>query len=230
MQYEYFYGAQAEQFSFYRIPKALFTEPNFRELSTDAKVLYGILLDRMSLSLKNQWLDKKLIFSIELDGKTYDKREDAGKALLGLVGAAVRATKPVPVGHYAGFEITVEYKPLEKVFHAHLVGEATHTTELGNDAAGNMIRFQNVVSALPQDLNRLHGSLEQLTKQLTNAEEELKQPFLQEQELSDKSARLAELDALLNVGNDAPIIEGEAEELEEEPEDALIQSDDELER
>lgn len=174
--------------------------------------------------------DKKLIFSIELDGKTYDKREDAGKALLGLIGAAVRATKPVPVGHYAGFEITVEYKPLEKVFHAHLVGEATHTTELGNDAAGNMIRFQNVVSALPQDLNRLHGSLEQLTKQLTNAEEELKQPFLQEQELSDKSARLAELDALLNVGNDAPIIEGEAEELEEEPEDALIQSDDELER
>ena len=174
--------------------------------------------------------DKKLSFSIELDGKTYDKREDAGKTLLGLVGAAVRATKPVPVGHYAGFEITVEYKPLEKVFHAHLVGEATHTTELGNDAAGNMIRFQNVVSALPQDLNRLHGSLEQLTKQLTNAEEELKQPFLQEQELSDKSARLAELDALLNVGNDAPIIEGEAEELEEEPEDALIQSDDELER
>ena len=64
----------------------------------------------------------------------------------------------------------------------------------------------------------------------TNAEEELKQPFLQEQELSDKSARLAELDALLNVGNDAPIIEGEAEELEAEPEDALIQSDDELER
>ena len=69
MQYEYFYGAQAEQFSFYRIPKALFTEPNFRELSTDAKVLYGILLDRMSLSLKNQWLDAKnkvyIIFTVD---------------------------------------------------------------------------------------------------------------------------------------------------------------------
>ena len=69
MQYEYFYGAQAEQFSFYRIPKALFTEPNFRELSTDAKVLYGILLDRMSLSLKNQWLDAQnkvyMIFTVE---------------------------------------------------------------------------------------------------------------------------------------------------------------------
>lgn len=69
MQYEYFYGAQAEQFSFYRIPKALFTEPNFRALSTDAKVLYGILLDRMSLSLKNQWLDAQnkvyIIFTVE---------------------------------------------------------------------------------------------------------------------------------------------------------------------
>ena len=69
MQYEYFYGAQAEQFSFYRIPKALFTEPNFRELSTDAKVLYGILLDRMSLSLKNLWLDAQhkvyIIFTVE---------------------------------------------------------------------------------------------------------------------------------------------------------------------
>ncbi len=69
MQYEYFYGAQAEQFSFYRIPKALFTKPNFRELSTDAKVLYGILLDRMSLSLKNQWLDAQnkvyIIFTVE---------------------------------------------------------------------------------------------------------------------------------------------------------------------
>ena len=69
MQYEYFYGAQAEQFSFYRIPKALFTVPNFRELSTDAKVLYGILLDRMSLSLKNQWLDAQnkvyIIFTVD---------------------------------------------------------------------------------------------------------------------------------------------------------------------
>ena len=69
MQYEYFYGAQAEQFSFYRIPKALFTEPNFRELSTDAKVLYGILLHLFSLSLKIHWLDAQnmvhIIFTVE---------------------------------------------------------------------------------------------------------------------------------------------------------------------
>ena len=59
MQYDYFYGAQAEQFSFCRISQALFTDAQFKDLSTDAKVLYGILLDRMSLSLKNYWLDEQ---------------------------------------------------------------------------------------------------------------------------------------------------------------------------
>ena len=54
---DYFYGSQAEQFSFYRIPKALFTDERFRSISAEAKVLYGILLDRMSLSQKNGWLD-----------------------------------------------------------------------------------------------------------------------------------------------------------------------------
>ena len=54
---DYFYGGQAEQFSFYRIPKALFTDERFRSISAEAKVLYGILLDRMSLSQRNGWLD-----------------------------------------------------------------------------------------------------------------------------------------------------------------------------
>ena len=66
---DYFYGQTGELFSFYRIPKALFQEPRFQSLSTDAKILYGILLDRMSLSVKNGWLDEQnrvfIIFTIE---------------------------------------------------------------------------------------------------------------------------------------------------------------------
>ena len=66
---DYFYGQAGELFSFYRIPKALFQEPRFQSLSTDAKTLYGILLDRMSLSAKNGWLDEQgrvfIIFTIE---------------------------------------------------------------------------------------------------------------------------------------------------------------------
>ena len=65
----YFYGPQAEQFAFYRIPKALFTDSTFRGISTDAKVLYGLLLDWMSLSVKNGWKDEEgrvyIIFTVE---------------------------------------------------------------------------------------------------------------------------------------------------------------------
>lgn len=55
----YFYGQESEQFSFYRIPKALFSNPVFDDLSTDAKLLYGLLLDRMGLSMKNHWMDEQ---------------------------------------------------------------------------------------------------------------------------------------------------------------------------
>ena len=57
--FEYFYGQQAESYSFYRIPKVMFTEERFKGLSCEAKVLYGLMLDRMSLSTKNEWLDEE---------------------------------------------------------------------------------------------------------------------------------------------------------------------------
>ncbi len=67
--YDYFYGAESDQFSFYRIPKVLFTDERFKGLSAEAKVLYGLLLDRMSLSAKNGWLDKDgrvfIVFTVE---------------------------------------------------------------------------------------------------------------------------------------------------------------------
>lgn len=69
MTYDYFYGQQAEMFAFYRVPKVLFTEDCFWNVSTDAKLLYGILLDRMNLSARNGWLDEGgrvyIIFTIE---------------------------------------------------------------------------------------------------------------------------------------------------------------------
>lgn len=81
MTLDYFYGQAGELFSFYRIPKALFQEPRFQNLSTDAKTLYGILLDRMSLSAKNGWLDEQgrvfIIFTIQevRDATMYDELE-----------------------------------------------------------------------------------------------------------------------------------------------------------
>ena len=69
MAYDYFYGDSAEQFSFYRIPKVLFTESRFSAIAVEAKVLYGLLLDRMSLSLRHGWLDEQgrvyIVFTVE---------------------------------------------------------------------------------------------------------------------------------------------------------------------
>ena len=69
MTLDYYYGDQAEQFSFYRIPKVLFTDKRFKDLSAEAKILYGLLLDRMSLSAKNGWLDQEgrvyIVYTVE---------------------------------------------------------------------------------------------------------------------------------------------------------------------
>ena len=69
IQFDYFTGMEAEQYSFYRVPKVLFTEPCFKTLSCEAKILYGLMLDRMSLSIKNRWLDSEdrvyIIFTVE---------------------------------------------------------------------------------------------------------------------------------------------------------------------
>ena len=65
----YFYGKEADQYSFYKIPKLLFTDDHYKSISVESKVLYGLMLDRMSLSLKNQWLDGEgrayIYFSLE---------------------------------------------------------------------------------------------------------------------------------------------------------------------
>lgn len=69
MEFYYYYGSQAEQFSFYRLPKSLIKDKQFKRVSSDAKILYGIMLDRMSLSIKNRWVDGDnrvyIIFTLE---------------------------------------------------------------------------------------------------------------------------------------------------------------------
>ena len=86
MTLDYFYGQAGELFSFFRIPKALFQERRFQDLSTDAKTLYGILLDRMSLSVKNEWFDKKgrvfIIFTIEDVKRTFRCADNKATRLL----------------------------------------------------------------------------------------------------------------------------------------------------
>lgn len=87
----YFYGCEAEQFAFYRIPKLLMSDERFRGVSTDAKLLYGLMLDRMGLSIENGWLDEKgdvyIYYTVEETMKVLNcKSEKATKVLAELDG------------------------------------------------------------------------------------------------------------------------------------------------
>ena len=86
LSFDYYYGQESEQFIFYRIPKLLFTDDRFSELSLEAKVLYGIMLDRMGLSIKNKWFDEQkrvyIVFTIDKIMNLLHCREQKANKLL----------------------------------------------------------------------------------------------------------------------------------------------------
>lgn len=161
------------------------------------------------IAQRNTRLDEtgKEIFSIVLAGKVYDKRDEAGRALLGLLGEAMNKEKPVAVGTYRGFEVQISYLPLNQEFHAKLVCAGTHDTVLGSDAAGNTMRLSNLLNSLEEKISGYRQSQHEVERQIENARVELAKPFAQENELGEKSKRLAELDALLNVNNNEMVPE-----------------------
>ena len=144
--------------------------------------------------------------------RTYDKREDAGKALLGLIGVAMDSDQPVKLGRYKGFDLMVSYHSFGKEFHAQLKGVGVYDTLLGADAVGNITRINNTANGIPDMITAAENTLAQLEKQLQNAKDELQQPFSQEAELAEKSKRLAELDALLNMGQKDVVLDTVPEE------------------
>lgn len=143
--------------------------------------------------------DGKDVFAITLMDTVYTKREDAGKALLGLLGMAMNRTEPVSIGRYKGFDLQIAYFAMDKMYLAYLVGSGINPVQLGADAVGNTVRLDNCLHNLPQSVTDLESKLVQLQKQLENAKEQLAQPFAQADELTEKSKRLAELEALLNL-------------------------------
>ena len=157
--------------------------------------------------------DGKESYSITLAGKTYTKREEAGRVLLGQLEAAMNRDKPVPLGSFKNFTLQVVYYPMAKEFHAQLVGANTYDTQLGTDAVGNMTRISNLLSGIEEKIPRYQEQLKDLDQQIENARIELEKPFAQEAELSEKSKRLAELDALLNMNQKETVLDQEPEEI-----------------
>ena len=143
---------------------------------------------------------------MEVRGDTLTDKENAGAALLDAC-KEVKGSDPVPVGSYRGFAMSVQFDAWKQEYTLLLKGQMTHRATLGTDPRGNLTRIDNALSQMPQRLEAVKNQLDNLYQQQAAAKAEVGKPFPQEQELRDKSARLAELDVLLNMdgrGRPAP--------------------------
>ena len=143
---------------------------------------------------------------MEVRGDTLTDKENAGAALLDAC-KEVKEADPVPVGSYRGFTMSVSFDAFRQEYMLLLKGQMTHRATLGTDPRGNLTRIDNALSQMPQRLEAVKNQLDNLYQQQAAAKAEVGKPFPQEQELRDKSARLAELDVLLNMdgrGRPAP--------------------------
>ena len=143
---------------------------------------------------------------MEVRGDTLTDKENAGAALLDAC-KEVKGSDPVSVGSYRGFTMSVSFDAFRQEYTLLLKGEMTHRAALGTDPRGNLTRIDNALAQMPQRLEAVKNQLDNLYQQQAAAKAEVGKPFPQEQELRDKSARLAELDVLLNMdgrGRPAP--------------------------
>ena len=160
-----------------------------------------------------------------LCGTHYAEKKDAGAAILEAC-KAMTSPEAKEIGTYRGFTLLLSYDVLSKVFRMTLRGELSHTVELGSDIYGNIQRMENMFEAFPVRFSACEKALVTLKEQMENAKAEVEKPFAQEQELSEKTARLAELDALLNIDKR----ENDVLDAEPEHQDERTQAKEEIER
>ncbi len=131
-------------------------------------------------------------------------KDNAGAALLEAF-KDVKGMEPVPIGSYRGFQMSLTLEDFGRDYILTLKGQMTHRVLLGKDARGNLTRIDNVLDAMSSRLTAVQNQLDNLYAQMDSAKAELGKPFPQEQELHDKSMRLAELNAVLNIDEKTPI-------------------------
>ena len=135
---------------------------------------------------------------MRVGSRMYTEKLDAGNAILEACKVCTKSGEE-PVGHYRGFDMSLSFEPFMQSFELVLRGSMTHRVGLGMDARGNITRIDNALSGITDKLERAQEKLEETRKQIEEAKIEAAKPFPQEEELRQKSARLAELDAALNM-------------------------------
>ena len=141
---------------------------------------------------------------MEVKGDFLTDKDNAGAAILEAFKDA-KGLEPVPIGSYRGFSMSLTVENFGKDFILTLKGRMSHRVELGKDARGNLVRIDNALAQMPERYKTVQGRLENVQAQLATAKAELGKPFPQEAELKEKSARLAELNAELNIDDQTPM-------------------------
>lgn len=135
---------------------------------------------------------------MEINGKLYNDKNEAGEAVIAMC-KMMKSTDPKMIGSYRGFQMELSYESFRQEFEIMLKGAMSHRVVLGTDARGNIIRLDNGLNLIPERLEHAKEQLVNLNNQKEAARLELGKPFPQESELMEKSQRLAELDAALNM-------------------------------
>lgn len=162
---------------------------------------------------RNKPLEKE-DFSITVCGKEYSDKKEAGTALIAICKESKDIDASVDVGEYLGFSLKVKFDAFYRRFVLNVKGDMSHPIEIGVDPFGNLTRINNALEAMPAELEEAQTKLANVEHQLETAKIEVNKPFLQEAELSEKLERLAELDALLNMGEkEDSIIENTTEDI-----------------
>ena len=141
---------------------------------------------------------------MEVKGDLLTDKDNAGAAILEAFKDA-KGLESVPIGTYRGFSMSLTVENFGKDFILTLKGRMSHRVELGKDARGNLVRIDNALAQMPERYKTVQGRLENVQAQLATAKAELGKPFPQETELKEKSARLAELNAELNIDDRTPL-------------------------
>ncbi|MFT9078135.1 helicase-related protein, partial [Ethanoligenens sp.] len=136
-------------------------------------------------------------FSMTVLDAEFRERKAAGEAIIEACKTVDCTEQAAEIGRYCGFPISIRWDAFSKLFHLSLKNTLSYTVDVGLDASGNVIRINNALERMPQELHAAHNQLDTLHQQMETAQEELQKPFPQEAELSEKEKRLNALNALL---------------------------------
>ena len=158
--------------------------------------------------------DKENFCGMTIKGMVYDDKKAAGERLL-LARQEMPNADMMLLGTYRGFELNIRFDSFKNEHQAVLRAELSYPVSLGDDARGNITRLDNAIDNFADRIADAENALQNLEQQKQAAEIEVAKPFAQEEELAEKSARLAELNALLNIDRDRSSSQDTPEEAEE---------------